>query len=180
MIDTGASGQGVPGPYERLCMCTAYSTGSDLGHSARRCSKADVSPKAAASILTCETADEMLQPWWALILHCCAHAAAAAITVQDIRNVEALAAEPNVLDILARSLAPSIYGHFLIKKALVLLLLGGRCAHTGPKMAACSCCHHEKTSSPAAEVLVRGMSIMETMRKHQGKPWPVGCTCAET
>ena len=56
-------------------------------------------------------------------------AAAAAITVQDIRNVEALAAEPDVLEILARSLAPSIYGHNLIKKALVLLLLGGRCAH---------------------------------------------------
>lgn len=59
----------------------------------------------------------------------CACAAAAAVTVQDIRNVEALAAEPNVLDILARSLAPSIYGHYLIKKALVLLLLGGRCTH---------------------------------------------------
>lgn len=70
----------------------------------------------------------MLQVWWAGMRHECACAAAAAITVQDIRNVEALAAEPNVLDILARSLAPSIYGHFLIKKALVLLLLGGRCA----------------------------------------------------
>ena len=50
----------------------------------------------------------------------------AAITVQDIRNVEALAARPDVLDVLARSLAPSIYGHALIKKGLVLLLLGGR------------------------------------------------------
>lgn len=60
-------------------------------------------------------------------------AAAAAITVQDIRNVEALAAEPDVLEILARSLAPSIYGHNLIKKALVLLLLGGRCAHMPPR-----------------------------------------------
>ncbi|CAL5229434.1 g12756 [Coccomyxa viridis] len=53
-------------------------------------------------------------------------AASAAITVQDIRNVEQLAADPNVLDVLARSLAPSIYGHNLIKKGLILLLLGGR------------------------------------------------------
>ena len=53
-------------------------------------------------------------------------AASAAITVQDIKNVEQLAANPAVLDILARSLAPSIYGHNLIKKGLILLLLGGR------------------------------------------------------
>lgn len=55
-------------------------------------------------------------------------AAASAITVQDIKNVETLAADPNVLEILARSLAPSIYGHNLIKKGLILLLLGGRSA----------------------------------------------------
>jgi hypothetical protein len=53
-------------------------------------------------------------------------AAASTITVQDIKNVERLAADPDVLDILARSLAPSIYGHNLIKKGLILLLLGGR------------------------------------------------------
>ena len=58
----------------------------------------------------------------------CVRAAAAAITVQDIRSIEKLAADPDVLDILARSLAPSIYGHRLIKRGLILLLLGGRCA----------------------------------------------------
>eukprot|EP00884_Botryococcus_braunii_P006172 jgi/Botrbrau1/15556/Bobra.0273s0008.1 len=53
-------------------------------------------------------------------------AGAAKITVQDIRNIEKLAAEPDVLDQLANSLAPSIFGHATIKKGLVLLLLGGR------------------------------------------------------
>ena len=52
--------------------------------------------------------------------------------MQDIKNVEQLAADPNVLDVLARSLAPSIYGHNLIKKGLILLLLGGRRASALP------------------------------------------------
>ena len=52
--------------------------------------------------------------------------------MQDIRNIEKLAADPDVLDILARSLAPSIYGHRLIKRGLILLLLGGRCALKSP------------------------------------------------
>ena len=95
------------------------------------CSKVPGCFGSTPKMLAGRWAETMRQLCCALIMHGCACAAAAAITVQDIRNVEALAAEPNVLDILARSLAPSIYGHFLIKKALVLLLLGGRCAH-GP------------------------------------------------
>lgn len=40
--------------------------------------------------------------------------------------MQAKAAEEDVLDQLANSLAPSIYGYSWIKKALVLLLAGGR------------------------------------------------------
>ena len=50
----------------------------------------------------------------------------ASITADDIERIEALAASPDVLDVLAASLAPSIYGHDLVKKGLILQLLGGR------------------------------------------------------
>lgn len=49
-----------------------------------------------------------------------------AITADDIENIEGLAASPDVLRQLANSLAPSIYGHDLVKLGLVLQLLGGR------------------------------------------------------
>ena len=42
------------------------------------------------------------------------------------RNARALAQQPDVLSQLANSIAPSIYGHNMIKKGLVLMLLGGR------------------------------------------------------
>ncbi|KAK9824374.1 hypothetical protein WJX72_009826 [[Myrmecia] bisecta] len=48
------------------------------------------------------------------------------ITEQDLANADKLAAEPDVLEQLAASIAPSIYGHEIIKKGLILLLLGGR------------------------------------------------------
>lgn len=44
---------------------------------------------------------------------------------QDIKNIGMLSKRPDVVDILARSLAPSIYGHEEVKKAVLCLLLGG-------------------------------------------------------
>ncbi|KAK6507513.1 MCM DNA helicase complex subunit [Arthrobotrys musiformis] len=51
--------------------------------------------------------------------------AQATITTGDIRNFNALAKKKNVFELLSQSLAPSIYGHDYIKKAVLLMLLGG-------------------------------------------------------
>ena len=45
---------------------------------------------------------------------------------RDVEEAEKLAEREDVLDQLANSLAPSIFGHSWIKKGLILLLLGGR------------------------------------------------------
>ncbi|CAM9392470.1 unnamed protein product, partial [Hapterophycus canaliculatus] len=47
------------------------------------------------------------------------------MTPTDIKNIREIAERDDVLELLAKSLAPSIYGHEHIKKALVLQLLGG-------------------------------------------------------
>jgi DNA replication licensing factor MCM3 len=47
------------------------------------------------------------------------------ITDTDIRNVNKVSKKKNVFDLLSQSLAPSIYGHEYIKRAILLLLLGG-------------------------------------------------------
>lgn len=47
------------------------------------------------------------------------------LTDVDVRNINTLAKERKIFDILATSLAPSIYGLDYIKKAVLLLLFGG-------------------------------------------------------
>jgi DNA replication licensing factor MCM3 len=47
------------------------------------------------------------------------------ITDTDIRNINKVSKNKRVLEMLSQSLAPSIYGHDYIKKAILLLLLGG-------------------------------------------------------
>jgi DNA replication licensing factor MCM3 len=51
--------------------------------------------------------------------------ATAILTDTDIRNINKAAKKKNLLDLLSQSLAPSIYGHAYIKKAILLMLLGG-------------------------------------------------------
>lgn len=47
------------------------------------------------------------------------------LTDQDIRNINKLSKEKKIFEILSNSLAPSIYGFDYIKKAVLLMLLGG-------------------------------------------------------
>ncbi|ORY59460.1 DNA replication licensing factor mcm3 [Pseudomassariella vexata] len=51
--------------------------------------------------------------------------ASAIITDLDIRNINKIAKKKNLFELLSQSLAPSIYGHDYIKKAILLMLLGG-------------------------------------------------------
>ncbi|KAI9714250.1 MAG: MCM DNA helicase complex subunit [Chrysothrix sp. TS-e1954] len=51
--------------------------------------------------------------------------AQATITDTDIRNINKISKNRRVFDLLSQSLAPSIYGHEYIKKAILLMLLGG-------------------------------------------------------
>jgi len=51
--------------------------------------------------------------------------AQATITDTDIRNINKISKQRRVFDMLSQSLAPSIYGHDYIKKAILLMLLGG-------------------------------------------------------
>lgn len=51
--------------------------------------------------------------------------ASATITDTDIRNINRISKKKNLFELLSQSLAPSIYGHDHIKKAVLLMLLGG-------------------------------------------------------
>lgn len=52
--------------------------------------------------------------------------ASATITDTDIRNINKISKRKNLFELLSQSLAPSIYGHDYIKKAILLMLLGGQ------------------------------------------------------
>lgn len=52
--------------------------------------------------------------------------ATATLTDTDIRNIHKVAKKKNLFDLLSQSLAPSIYGHEHIKKAILLMLLSGQ------------------------------------------------------
>lgn len=47
------------------------------------------------------------------------------ITPEDIENIKQVSQRPDAFQILTQSLAPSIYGHNFIKKAILLQMLGG-------------------------------------------------------
>ncbi|KAJ6000628.1 hypothetical protein N7481_001037 [Penicillium waksmanii] len=51
--------------------------------------------------------------------------AQATITDTDVRNINKISKKKNVFELLSHSLAPSIHGHDYIKKAILLMLLGG-------------------------------------------------------
>lgn len=46
-------------------------------------------------------------------------------TQEEVAQMRTILKRPDALDLMARSLAPSIYGHNLIKKGLLLMLVGG-------------------------------------------------------
>lgn len=48
------------------------------------------------------------------------------MTAQDIKKIKQHAKDSDIFTTLAKSVAPSIYGHLNIKKAILLMLLGGR------------------------------------------------------
>ncbi|SCU86259.1 LAME_0D05204g1_1 [Lachancea meyersii CBS 8951] len=52
-------------------------------------------------------------------------AARQALSDSDIRNINKLCKREDIFELLSQSLAPSIYGHDHIKKAILLMLLGG-------------------------------------------------------
>ena len=47
------------------------------------------------------------------------------ISEDDVAQIRKISERKDVLDILTRSVAPSIYGHDIIKRGLLCLMLGG-------------------------------------------------------
>ena len=47
------------------------------------------------------------------------------VTAQEIQDIRKIGSRDDIVELLSKSLAPSIYGHDFIKKAVLLQLLGG-------------------------------------------------------
>ena len=45
--------------------------------------------------------------------------------LDDLKKMKEIAKRSDTFELLANSIAPSIYGHLWIKKAVILLMLGG-------------------------------------------------------
>jgi DNA replication licensing factor MCM3 len=54
-----------------------------------------------------------------------AQADAPKFSVEDIKNIRAVAKRRDVFNVLGRSIAPSVHGHEMIKKSILLMLMGG-------------------------------------------------------
>lgn len=48
------------------------------------------------------------------------------VSEQDVKQIEKISKTPKLLEFMAKSIAPSIYGHDFIKQSVLLQLLGGR------------------------------------------------------
>lgn len=46
-------------------------------------------------------------------------------SADDVKEIKEIAKRVDTFDLLGNSIAPSIYGHSWIKKAVILLMLGG-------------------------------------------------------
>lgn len=53
------------------------------------------------------------------------------LTDEDVKQINALSKDPNLIERFIASIAPSIYGHKNIKTALALALLGGVAKNPG-------------------------------------------------
>jgi len=54
-----------------------------------------------------------------------------ALTDEDITQIRKLSKDKKILDIIGKSIAPSIYGHQFIKRALTLSMFGGESKNPG-------------------------------------------------
>ncbi|XP_061545935.1 DNA helicase MCM8 isoform X3 [Phycodurus eques] len=52
-------------------------------------------------------------------------------SLKELYAIQEIQSQPDLLRLLVHSLCPAIYGHLLVKAALVLVLFGGRQKHTG-------------------------------------------------